>query len=194
MARCIFLDISSVFCKNHISEILAINFVRFGFCEVFRAFFLHVSRYHYETWYIHLVGSVTHQHQVQVSFQSGHFDLLYSQKQVKVIFLHLWPQKLYRGLRFGKHTNIVSVLISTDFRHGWAIFGPLADKNTRKGELIDPAKSYLVFFSTCFQISVWNLVYTSSRQCHTSVGSPWPTLQPRMGQCNFSSFMASKII
>ena len=26
--------------------------------------------------------------------------------------------------------HVVSVLIPTDFRHGWAIFGPLADKNT----------------------------------------------------------------
>ena len=78
MAPRILLDISSVFCKNHIFGILAIIFARFGFCEVFRAFFLHVFRYHFETWYIHLVGSVTCQ--VQVSFQSGHFDLLYSQK------------------------------------------------------------------------------------------------------------------
>ena len=41
--------------------------------------------------------------------------------------------KTYRGLRIGTHTYIVSVLIPTDFRHGWAIFGPLADKNTSKG-------------------------------------------------------------
>ena len=33
-------------------------------------------------------------------------------------------------LKFGTHTYIVSVFIPTDFRHGWAIFGPLADKNT----------------------------------------------------------------
>ena len=55
-----------------------IIFVRFGFFEVFRAFFLHVSRYQFETGYIHAVGGVTRQ--VRVSFQSGHFDLLYSQK------------------------------------------------------------------------------------------------------------------
>ena len=79
MARCILLNISSVFfLKNLIFGILGIIFARFGFCEVFRFFFLHVLRYHFETWYIHLVGSVTRQ--VRVSFQSGHFDLLYSQK------------------------------------------------------------------------------------------------------------------
>ena len=75
---CILLDMSSVFLKNIIFRILAIIFVRFGFFEVFRAFFLHVLRYQFETWYIHAAGGVTRQ--VRVSFQSGHFDLLYSQK------------------------------------------------------------------------------------------------------------------
>ena len=78
VACCILLDISSVFCKNIIFRILAIIFVRFGFFEVFRAFFLHVLRYQFETRYIHAVGGVTRQ--VPVSFKSGHFDLLYSQK------------------------------------------------------------------------------------------------------------------
>ena len=45
--------------------------------------------------------------------------------------------KTYRGLRFGTHTYIVSVLIRGDFRHGWAIFGLLADKNTWKGVLLE---------------------------------------------------------
>ena len=35
------------------------KFGDFGFCEVFQAFFLHVLRYQFETWYIHLIGSVT---------------------------------------------------------------------------------------------------------------------------------------
>ena len=38
---------------------------------------------------------------LRVSLQSGHPDLLYSQEWVNVIFLHLWPQKLYRAFRFG---------------------------------------------------------------------------------------------
>ena len=135
MACCILLDISSVFCENIIFRIFAIIFVRFGFFEVFRAFFLHVLRYQFETWYIHAVGGVTRQ--VRVSFQSGHFDLLYSQKLVKVIYLHSWPYKSYRGLRFGTHTYIVSVLILTDFCQGWAIFGPLRVKNTWKGVLLE---------------------------------------------------------
>ena len=66
------------FCKNIIFGILAIIFAAFGFCEVFWAFFLHVLRYQFETWYIHAVGGVTRQ--VRVLYQSGHFDLLYSQK------------------------------------------------------------------------------------------------------------------
>ena len=56
--------------------------------------------------------------------------------------------RLYRGPRFGTHTYIVSVLTPSDFCHGWAIFGPLADKNTRKEELIElPASEK---FSTLF--------------------------------------------
>ena len=78
MVCCLLLDISSVFCKNINFRILAIIFVRFGFFEVFRAFFLQVLRYQFETWYIHAAGGVTRQ--LRVSFQSGHFDLLYSQK------------------------------------------------------------------------------------------------------------------
>ena len=35
------------------------------------------------------------------------------------------------------HTQIVSVLTPTDFCHAWAIFGPLVDKNTEKGELLE---------------------------------------------------------
>ena len=46
--------------------------------KVFRTFFVHVWRYQFETWHIHLVGGVTRQ--VRVSFQSGHFDILYIQK------------------------------------------------------------------------------------------------------------------
>ena len=44
---------------------------------------------------------------------------------------------LYVGLRFGNHTQMVSVLTPTEFCHAWAIFGPLVDKNTRKGELVE---------------------------------------------------------
>ena len=44
----------------------------------FSGLFVHVLRYYFETWHIHLLGGVTRQ--VRVSFQYGHFDLLYSQK------------------------------------------------------------------------------------------------------------------
>ena len=65
----------------------------------FLDFFQHALRCQFETWYIHLVGSATHQG--RVSSQSGHPDLLYSQEWFDVIFLNLWPQKLYRAFRFG---------------------------------------------------------------------------------------------
>ena len=47
------------------------------------------------------------------------------------------------------------------------------------------------FSSTCFAISIWNLVYTFSRwhdmsslSCIT-IGSLWPSLQPKVGQTYF---------
>ena len=90
----------------------------------------------------------------------------------------------------------MSVLIPTDFRHGWIIFGPLADKNTWKVALVElPAsEKFSRLFCTCFEISVWNLVYKSSRWCHMSSSSfipiwtLWPTLQPKIGQSHLSAF------
>ena len=47
------------------------------------------------------------------------------------------------------------------------------------------------FSSTCFEVSIWNLVYTFSRwhdmsslSCIT-IGSFWPSLQPKVGQTHF---------
>ena len=81
VACCIPLDISSAFCENIISRILAIIFVHFVFFEVFRAFFQHVLRYQFETWSIHAVGGVTRQ--VRVSFQSGHLTYFTAQNRSK---------------------------------------------------------------------------------------------------------------
>ena len=61
-------------------------------------------------------------------------------------------------------------------------------------------RSFPGFFSTCFEISVWNLVYTCSRWCYTSssnfipIWTLWPTLQPKIGQSHLSAFIAVKII
>ena len=51
--------------------------------------------------------------------------------------------------------------------------------------------------STCFEISIWILVYTFSRwhdmsslSCIT-IGSFWPSLQPKVGQTHFFAIMAS---
>ena len=47
------------------------------------------------------------------------------------------------------------------------------------------------FSSTCFEISIWNLVYTFSRWHDMSIltcitiGSLWPSLQPKVGQTHF---------
>ena len=51
--------------------------------------------------------------------------------------------------------------------------------------------SFPDFFSTCFEISIWNLVNTFSRWHDMSslsfitIGSLWPSLQPKVGQTQF---------
>ena len=56
--------------------------------------------------------------------------------------------KSYRGLRFCTDTCILSVLTPTDFHHGWANFGPLADKTLERG--ISRAPSQRKVFRTLF--------------------------------------------
>ena len=50
---------------------------------------------------------------------------------------------------------------------------------------------FRTFYSTCFEISIWNLVYTFSRwhdmsslSCIT-IGLLWPSLEPKVGQTYF---------
>ena len=79
VACCILLDISSVFfVKILFSEFCRSFLCVLDFSKFSGVFFLHVLRYQFETWYLHAVGGATRQ--VRVSYQSGHFDLLYSQK------------------------------------------------------------------------------------------------------------------
>ena len=53
-------------------------------------------------------------------------------------------------------------------------------------------------FSTCFGISIWNLLYTFSRWHDMSslsfiaIGSNWPTLQPKVNQIHFSQSWHNK--
>ena len=56
---------------------------------------------------------------------------------------------------------------------------------------ICPSPSFPDFFSTCFEISISNLVYAFSRRHDMStlsfitIGSLWPSLQPKVGQTQF---------
>ena len=61
--------------------------------RVFQTFFQHALGYQFETWYIHSVGATTCR--VWVSSQFGHYDLVYSQNEIKLIFFcnHGWPHK-----------------------------------------------------------------------------------------------------
>ena len=139
---------------------------------------------------------------VKIEFNSNLDTLTYVTAQNRSsnlsAFMAYINKKLYRGFRFGAHTQIVSVLIPVDFCFPWAIFGPLVGNNTRKGELVElpasdtwgmsfirirslPLKSFLDFFSKCLAISTWKLVYALSslhnilRSCFTRMGSLWPS-------------------
>ena len=82
-------------------------------------------------------------------------------------------------------------------------FWPSGGQKHLKGGISRAPNQWIVFrtfFCTCCEISVWNLVYTSSGWCHTSslsfilIWTLWPTLQPKIGQSHLSAFMALKII
>ena len=100
--------------------------------------------------------------------------------------------KLYRGLRFGTHTQIVSVLTPTDFCHAWAIFGSLVDKNTQKGELVElrasgtwglsfitirslPLKSFPDFFLNVlpYQLESWFIHWVGCTTYWVHVSLEW---------------------
>ena len=110
MACCILLDISSVFCKNIIFGILAIIVALFGFCEVFRAFF-YMFR--------------------DICFKRGIYICsrwCYTSSSSFIPIGTLWP---ILPPKIGQ--SHLSAFMASDFCHGWAISGPLADKNHLKG-------------------------------------------------------------
>ena len=129
--------------------------------------------------------------------------ICFTAKNKSKYFSALMASKLYRALRFCTHTYIVSVLNPSDFRYHWAIFGPMADKNIRKGRLSRAHRQQKVLRTfvhvLTYQLKL-GMVCTSNRQRHTlsqsftTIGSLWPTLQTKMGPSKLSSYMSSKII
>ena len=84
----------------------------------FLSFFLHVLRYEIETWYIHSVGSTTHQ--VWAPSQSDLFDPFYNQNSSNSFF----PTCLINQMN---RPNFALILIKWAFRpililYSWAIF------------------------------------------------------------------------
>ena len=59
------------------------------------------------------------------------------------------------------------------------------------GNVRPSVRVFRTFFSTCFEISIWNLVYAFSRWHDMSslsfitIGSFWPSLHPNIGQTQF---------
>ena len=112
--------------------------------------------------YIHLEGSATHR--LRVSPQSGHSDLLYSQKWVKVIFL-TYGLKNYIGPSESTDTHskcLELYCFSSWLGNIWPLGG---HKHFERGsqQSLPPLKGFLNFYSTCFEIWIWNVVYTSGR-------------------------------
>ena len=102
--------------------------------RVILTFLQHALRYQFETWYIHAVGGTT----CRVELHHNWVTLTYftaNNKSKSFICIHGF-KKSYRGLRFGTHTNIVSVLIPTGFRHGCAIFLPSGGQEHLKGGVL----------------------------------------------------------
>ena len=136
----------------------------------FPAFFQRALRYQFETWYRHSVGGTTYW--VLVSSQLGSVWPSLQPKVGQTYFLKSWPinQIRYIGgpLDTSRHKfpfcrNHLFLILATSFAR---------------------FRFFLVswHFSTCFEISIWNLVYTSNRWCHTSsssfisIGIFWSTL------------------
>ena len=110
---------------------------------------------------------------VKFEFHSNLDTLTYfTAKNRSFICIHGF--KNYIEASYLVHTQIVSVLTPIDFCHAWAIFGPLVDKNTQKGELIElpandtwglsfirirslPLESFLDFFLNVapYQLESW---------------------------------------
>ena len=122
---------------------------------------------------------------VRVSFQPGHFDLLYSQKLVKPFFC-IHGFKNYIVASDLVHTFIASVMTPSHFRHGCAFFGPLADKNigpladktTREAGISTAPSQQKVFRTLCvhdlqnqFETLYIHLVGSATLQVRVSLQS-----------------------
>ena len=96
----------------------------------------------------------------------------------------------------------MSVLIPTDFCHGWAIFGPLADKNTWKGVLLElPASEkfsrhllYMLWdISLKLGIYIWWVVSHVKFEFNSNLDT-LTYLAAKIGQSHLSAFMALKVM
>ena len=153
VACCILLDISSVFCKNFILRIL--DFSKFS------------GLFFYMFWDISLKLGIYMQQvvlHVKFEFHSNRDTLTYftaKNRSKSFICIH--------GLKNHIEASdlVYALILCLDpywFSSWLGNFGPLADKNTWKGVLLElPAsEKFSGLFCTWCEISVWNLAYTSS--------------------------------
>ena len=157
MACCVLPDISSVFMKkNRIFRILAIIFARLGFSEVSGLF--------------------------STSFEISIWNMVYTfsryfiTKNRSKSYFCIHGLKNYIEAWDMVHTYIYIYIYSECLDLYWfsSWLGncwPSGGQKHPEGGVsraTSQRKVFWTFFSTCFEISVWNLVYTSSWHCHTS--------------------------
>ena len=137
--------------------------------------------------YIIIVSVIVAPKQVR----SHYLNLLWS-RSVKLYGINR-PQSAYRPLGKVLHPLNISFVIHF-YTPVWKT-DVLCRGNVRPSVCLSVRLSirprFPDFSSTCFEISIWNLVYTFSRwhdmsslSCVT-IGSLWPSLQPKVGQTHF---------
>ena len=142
--------------------------------SVFRTFVQHVLRYQFETWYMHSIGGTT-----CFLWVSSEFWPALRPKVQQTHFWQSWPHKSISILQIMYICGLLYTSRSlfckkNHFRHFGDYFSAFWI-----------FQIFLGFIFTCSHISIWIIIYTSSRWCHRLCSSfipirtLWPTLQPK---------------
>ena len=148
--------------------------------KVFRTLFIHVLRWQFETWHKHLAGGVTHQ--VRVSLQSGQLTYVTAKnRQTSFICIHGLqnyieaPDLVHKLIWWVSWPLLIFVMVgqflalwrTKTLERGWGGVGWGGGRGWGS-RAPSQRKVFQAFFSTCFEIWTWNLVYTSGGLHDTS--------------------------
>ena len=147
---------------------MAICFCAFWIFLCFPGFFLYGLRYRFETWYTHLVGGATDQ--VRVPFIP-----------IRTLSPTLWSKivqsHFFMDSKVMQSHQILYIFLYSNCRDphwysSWlSNFGSLVEKKTlgrRSLAGLSASEKFSGLIYTYFEISIWNLVYTSRRPHHTA--------------------------